>query len=45
MKAKTIKGNSHEEIELLINENITAVFKPTLSILFMSLKQDCKKVI
>lgn len=44
MKAKTIKGNSPEEIETLVNENITAIFKPTLSILFMSLQQDCKKV-
>lgn len=44
MKAKTIKGNSIEEIETQINENVTATFKPSLAILFMSLQQDCKKV-
>jgi len=44
MIAKTIKGNSPEEIAGLINESITKEFNPVLAIVFMSLKQNCKKV-
>ncbi len=44
MKAKTIKGNSLEEIELQINESISASFNPSLAILFMSIQLDNKKV-
>lgn len=44
MRAKTIKGNSTEEIAGLLNESITAEFKPSLAIVFMSVKQDTDKI-
>ncbi|HMJ47879.1 MAG TPA: FIST N-terminal domain-containing protein [Ferruginibacter sp.] len=40
MKAKSIKGNSTEEIRTELGQSITADFKPTLAIVFLSMKQD-----
>lgn len=44
MKAKTIKGNSPEEIKNELSESISDGFKPTLAIVFLSIKQDREKV-
>ncbi len=40
MKAKTIKGNSPEEIQTALTECMADGFNPTLAIVFMSIKQD-----
>jgi len=40
MKAKSIKGNSPEEITKALEENMTDGYKPTLAMVFMSVKQD-----
>jgi len=40
MKAKSIKGKSTEEISSALNESMTDGFKPTLAIVFISIKQD-----
>lgn len=40
MKAKSIKGNTSEEIHRLLKENINEGFRPTLAIVFISVKQD-----
>lgn len=40
MKAKTLKGKSTEEIQVALLENIDDGFKPTLAIVFLSVKQD-----
>src|SRR6188768_2234634 len=40
MKAKTIKGNSTEEIQKAFNESMADGFKPTLAFVFLSIKQD-----
>ncbi|MEO7307880.1 MAG: FIST N-terminal domain-containing protein [Ferruginibacter sp.] len=40
MKAKSIKGNSTEEIKAALTENMDGKFKPTLAIVFISVKQD-----
>ena len=40
MKAKSIKGNSAQEIDLALKLAITGDFMPTLGILFISVKQD-----
>lgn len=45
MKAKSIKGKSPEEIQSALNESITDGYKPTLAIVFISIKQDRSKVI
>jgi hypothetical protein len=44
MKAKTIKGNSPEEMKNELSESISDGFKPTLAIIFLSIKQDREKV-
>jgi hypothetical protein len=44
MKAKTIKGNSPSEIQLAINEALVGDYKPTLAIVFISIKQDINAV-
>jgi len=44
MKAKSIKGKSTEEIQSALNESIADGFKPTLAIVFISIKQDRKAV-
>jgi hypothetical protein len=40
MKAKSIKGNSPEKIERALQESMADGFKPTLAIVFLSVKQD-----
>ena len=40
MKAKTIKGKSTEEINSALTESMAGGFKPTLAIVFISVKQD-----
>ncbi|MFZ1371239.1 MAG: FIST N-terminal domain-containing protein [Ferruginibacter sp.] len=40
MKAKSIKGNSSAEIKAVLEQSIAEDFKPTLAIVFLSLKQD-----
>lgn len=40
MKAKSIKGKSAEEIQLAFKESMADGFKPTLAIVFVSVKQD-----
>jgi hypothetical protein len=44
MKAKSIKGNSTEEIKSALAESMADGFKPTLAIVFISIKQDRKTV-
>jgi hypothetical protein len=44
VKAKTIKGNSPDEIQSALNENLADGFKPTLAIVFISVKQDREAV-
>jgi hypothetical protein len=40
MKAKSIKGKTAEEIQLTLQQSISDDFKPTLAIVFVSVKQD-----
>ena len=40
MKAKSIKGKSSEEIKTALQQSMTDGFKPTLAIVFLSMKQD-----
>ena len=40
MKAKSIKGKSPEEIKSALHESMSDGFKPTLAIVFLSVKQD-----
>lgn len=40
MKAKSIKGKSPEEIKTALQESIADGFKPTLAIVFLSIKQN-----
>ncbi len=40
MKAKSIKGNSTEEIKKALQQSVADGFKPTLAIAFVSIKQD-----
>jgi len=40
MKAKSIKGNSPEEIKTALKQSMADNFKPTLAIVFLSIKQD-----
>jgi len=44
MKAKSIKGKSTEEINRAFVESMALDFKPTLAIVFMSVKQDIEAV-
>ena len=44
MKAKSIKGKSSEEIKSALTESMADGFKPTLAIVFISIKQDRKAV-
>jgi hypothetical protein len=44
MKAKSIKGKSTEEIQLALDKCMADGFKPTLAIMFISIKQDRKAV-
>jgi len=40
MKAKSIKGNNTEEIRTALDQSMADSFKPTLAIVFLSIKQD-----
>ena len=40
MKAKSIKGTSPEEIKTALEQSMADDYKPTLAIVFMSIKQD-----
>ncbi|MFU8844865.1 MAG: FIST N-terminal domain-containing protein, partial [Bacteroidales bacterium] len=40
MKAKSIKGTSPEEIKTALAQSMSDGFKPTLAIVFISVKQD-----
>jgi len=40
MKAKSIKGKSPEEIKNALTESVADGFKPTLAVVFISVKQD-----
>ncbi len=40
MKAKSIKGKSIEEIQSALEQSLSGDFKPTLAIVFISVKQD-----
>lgn len=44
MKAKTIKGKSTEEIRIALSQSMADEFRPTLAIVFLSIKQDRKAV-
>jgi hypothetical protein len=44
MKAKSIKGNSTEEIKNALQESMADGYKPTLAIAFVSIKQDRKAI-
>lgn len=44
MKAKTMKGRSTEEIKKALAESMADGYKPTLAIVFMSVKQDLDAV-
>src|SRR5688572_2242264 len=44
MKAKSIKGNSPEEIKTALHQSMADGFKPTLAFVFISIKQDRKAI-
>ena len=44
MKAKSIQGKSPEEIQVALQQNMADGFKPTLAIVFISVKQDRKAI-
>ena len=44
MKAKSIKGNSPGDIRSALQQGTTDGFKPTLAIVFISIKQDRKTI-
>jgi len=44
MKAKSIKGKSAEEIQSMLQQAKSDGFRPTLAIVFVSVKQDRKAV-
>jgi len=44
MKAKSIKGKSPEEIQTALQQCLADGYKPTLAIVFISIKQDRKEV-
>lgn len=44
MQAKSIKGNSPEEIQSSLQQSVAAGFKPTLAFVFISIKQDRKAI-
>ena len=45
MKAKSIKGKSPEEIKSALAESMKDGYKPTLAIVFISIKQDRKSIL
>ncbi|MFU8844864.1 MAG: FIST signal transduction protein [Bacteroidales bacterium] len=45
MKAKSIKGKSAEEIQSVLEKSLADGFKPTLALVFISVKQDIASII
>lgn len=45
MQAKTIRGNSAEEIESALHQQLSVGYQPTLALVFMSVKQDREAVL
>jgi len=45
MKAKSIKGKSTEDIKTALQDSIADGFKPTLAIVFISIKQDREAIV
>lgn len=45
MKAKSIKGKSPEEIQSALEKSMADGFKPTLALVFISVKQDIASII
>ena len=45
MKAKSIKAESPSEIKIALEQSMADGFKPTLAIVFISIKQDRKGVV
>jgi hypothetical protein len=45
MKAKSIKGNSSEEINAALTESMADGFKPSLALVFISVKQDIPSLV
>ena len=44
MRAKSIKGNSTEEIKLELQQSMNDGFRPTLAIVFISIRQDRQSI-
>src|SRR4030095_6570341 len=44
MKAKSIRGNSPQEIKSALEQSMADGFKPTLAVVFISVKQDRQSV-
>src|SRR5687768_2172597 len=44
MKAKSIKGKSSDQIQSALKESMADGFRPTLALLFISIKQDRKAI-
>jgi hypothetical protein len=44
MKAKSIKGNSPEEIKTALEQSMADGYQPTLAVVFISIKQDIEAV-
>ena len=44
MNAKSIKGKSFEEIQSALGQSISDGFRPTLAIVFLSIRQDREAV-
>jgi hypothetical protein len=44
MKAKTIKGNSTEEINIALAQCLSDGYSPTLALVFISVQQDREAV-
>ncbi|MEJ7741767.1 MAG: FIST N-terminal domain-containing protein [Nocardioidaceae bacterium] len=44
MKAKSIKGANAEEIQTALQQSMADGFRPTLAIVFISIKQDRKAI-
>lgn len=40
MQAKSIKGNSSAEIQTALRKSMADGFKPTLAVVFLSIRQD-----
>jgi hypothetical protein len=45
MKAKSIKGKTKDEIQIALQDSISEKFKPTLAVVFMSIKIDHNEIV